>query len=355
MSSTYQYCSKEECQERQSLGQVSELETTVETCGLPQAKRRLDPSFAVSKYRRSAAGSSHIAKSRLELEATLRHLLRVAVTCQASPNHRRVDDYRVVSEFLVDRLRAFQADATRSLGTDEPLAATWHARLARLLVWIRYWSVGNGDLLMPKTIDTMFHTTLDHYWGSEREAGDWDDEIMCLSASYQLSQSNSQDNFAKILLDYSKQRQPGRSYPLFHLSLKLTCHVTRQEYYPVWRMEELPILTKCCLSPVLMLWRYRTVQQYNVAFGKHEYVPGMDRLLGIQSGWEEGLSESFEVPVEFRDGVMCMVMKKQAMTDTPKLQYNPDLTWTFGYRYEPKEAMGMPSEDLIHLIETGTL
>ena len=51
----YQYCTKEECIERQELGQVSELESTIETCQLTQSKRIIDPTLAITKYRRSAA------------------------------------------------------------------------------------------------------------------------------------------------------------------------------------------------------------------------------------------------------------------------------------------------------------
>ena len=50
--------------ERQEMGQVSELEATLATSTLPQARRILDPSLAVAKYRRSAAAGALSRKKR---------------------------------------------------------------------------------------------------------------------------------------------------------------------------------------------------------------------------------------------------------------------------------------------------
>ena len=89
----YQYCSKGECTERQDLGQVSELEATLETCRLVQKKRVLDPRIAVSKYRRSAAGGDdgRPIRGREELERSLSHLIRICATLRSTPDHPPVE------------------------------------------------------------------------------------------------------------------------------------------------------------------------------------------------------------------------------------------------------------------------
>ena len=148
MTRPYQCCTKKECIERQGLRQVSELEANLETCCLPQAKRIMDPRLAVKKYRRAAAGSSQNAKScrgREDLCATLSHLTEICASSRATPNHPPVDDM-VVINFVTDRLRSCQADATKLSGrTRHCVPAYWHARVIRILIWLEYRCIGFSD------------------------------------------------------------------------------------------------------------------------------------------------------------------------------------------------------------------
>ena len=214
------FCSSEEFAERQELLQISELEATVETCRLPQAERILDPSLAIAKYRRSAAGTDdhRTIRSAPTLLDTLQHLMEIGATFRASPAHPRVEtvDTTIVN-FVVDRLRACQSDATRLRGSsssssssggdgnnNESLPAVWHVQATRLLIWMQYLSSqssssSTGDSLLPRTIHTMRSTAYDAYW-SQREveaACDdnnlnmnvyaLDDEMLCYAAMYRIS------------------------------------------------------------------------------------------------------------------------------------------------------------------------
>ena len=84
--------------------QVSALESTIQTCELPQAQRIMDPQLAMKKYRRSAAGSTlEQDDERLvtvpSLHARLKQLIYIAATRQASKEHPPVS-LQIWSEFL---------------------------------------------------------------------------------------------------------------------------------------------------------------------------------------------------------------------------------------------------------------
>ena len=98
----YQYCCKEECIERQGLGQVSSLEATLETCELDQAHRVLDTCLAVSKYRRSAAGGNDDRRLRTkdQLQSTLSHLIQICSTLKASPDHPPIQNLQTIVQFV---------------------------------------------------------------------------------------------------------------------------------------------------------------------------------------------------------------------------------------------------------------
>jgi hypothetical protein len=380
-TASFCFCSKDECDERQELQQVSALEATMETCHLPQAQRVLDPSLAVSKFRRSAAGTVHEPKPKAQLEALLQHLTRIAATMQASRDHPPLQDLLVAAEFLVDRLRACQADATRLLGTNDPVSPSWHAQLSRILIWMRYWIVPTDepDSWMLRTIQTMLSTAFEQYWGtregeaSEKKKEDeanffgMDDEMLCWSA---LSRIAKAEPLQTILLDYTKHARressnPHSSYPMFHKALTIASHVLRQEYYVVWKMKmyiDLPILAKCCLAPSLSMWRYQMVQQYNVSFAKQEVVGDLDRLLGISTtNWSPEYAQDFGLPVEQcdDDDLVLVIFKQAALPDDPtkelqlllKQRHPRDDAWVFGSRYDPDQPLGMSGELLCKMLE----
>ncbi|KAL3943882.1 MAG: hypothetical protein SGBAC_002040 [Bacillariaceae sp.] len=195
----YQYCTRKECEERQELKQIHEMEATLETCSLPQAQRKLDPCLAVSKFKRSAAGATHTIKPAEVLNRTLSHLQVICATRQATPEHPPVDNLQNWSEFLVDRLRAIQADATRLSSTDVGVSRNWHVQLVRILIWVRYWTYSLDDMAwLQRTINTMIGTAMESYWGEgerleglsdaeEKQHERMDDEMLCWSALLQVS------------------------------------------------------------------------------------------------------------------------------------------------------------------------
>jgi hypothetical protein len=370
----YRFCSRAEVEERQKLGQVSELEATLETCRLPQSQRRLDPSLAVAKYRRSAAGSDPIEpRSVVTLQVTLDHLTNVCATFQATSKHPRIDNVHVVFNFVTDRLRACQSDATRKMGAmdHESLPASWHAQVIRLLIWLDVSfkhvtastdqnTTTNHDSLLPRTIRTMRSTAYDAYWcvreaETSRTSGTelshdnqyrLDDEMLCYDAIFRIyDQSNQrqqqsldswslQTSWSGMLLEYTKRRQTIMSspqypytYPLWHQALQIATRLSRHEYYSLLPVKDnaLPILARYILTSVLFRWQYQTVQRYNVSFANGEVVGDMDRLLSIEKDhWCLDYANTFGgVPVSVssvNDGdcqssttLITMTMKQVAM------------------------------------------
>ena len=227
----YQFCSREECEERQELGQVSIFEATVDTASSSQRQRRLDPALAVAKYRRSAAGTDFqdTIPSHETLELLVQEqLLYIAATRKSTPNHHHHHasphgHYAWQGpwcEFLVDRLRACQSNAIRLTGqasssssstsnnnsnnnnNNNLLSLSWHAQMVRILIWIRYWmpwktpqpqqqnrkqahaqaqalqTIQPPDYsFLHQTIDTMMATAVDQYWstceGLEERSSSW--------------------------------------------------------------------------------------------------------------------------------------------------------------------------------------
>ena len=365
----YQYCSKKECDERKKLRQVSELEATYETCHLPQNKRILDPQLAVSKYRRSAAGSGgdrRPLRNRAELQRTLTHLVRICSTLQSAEDHPRVKNIDTAIRFVVDRLRACQADATRLMTSKETsISSSWHARVIRVLIWLRYScrepDTDNKDAIAEadataRTIDHMRSTAYDAYWNSVTDhqptyqVGDSanryseDDEMLCYEAISRICVVSKHSvanhgpsleiSWNSMLLEFSKRRRPETVYPLWDLALRIASHVQREEFNLLWKPDnsltiELPILAKFILSgEALLPWRYRVVQHYNKSFGKGESVADMNRLLGIGADWSTEYANVFGVPVEESNGNGDDAANKTNSTIIMKLKQVPMQDWS---------------------------
>ena len=119
VSKDWQMCSKVEGQDRQDHLELSELESTPETCHLPSRHRIAHPRLCVQKYRRSAAGGGASEqlyanvppRSLSDLHVTICHLLCTLVATQ-----RPSSDYRIqysladVVNFVDDRIRAIQVE-----------------------------------------------------------------------------------------------------------------------------------------------------------------------------------------------------------------------------------------------------
>eukprot|EP00536_Pseudo-nitzschia_multiseries_P011093 jgi/Psemu1/326310/estExt_fgenesh1_pg.C_3620005 len=418
----YQFCSKQECSERQDLRQVSELEATVETCLLPQSKRILDPRYAVTKYRRSAAGSNddRPVRGRKELVATLAHLTQICATFRATPNHPRVENLDAVAGFVMDRLRACQSDATRLMsGNDNKncVLASWHACVIRILIWLQYnccgYSTASRSSGMGATatdtaraIHHMRSTAYDAYWNSSTDR--YRNTTTMSTANIVASLETSWNG---MLLEFAKRRREGMTYPLWNIALEIASHARREEYYVLWKennplSEKIPILARSILSgEILLPWRYRTVQHYNLSFAKGEMVADMNLLLGIgnfsrqtqdevqatptpdtvDSCWSVGYAKVFGLPVEeeynnendprntgANETIICprptirMKLKHVAM---PEFDYgkvngklsqtirDADRRWIFGKYYDGTDvgSLGLSSDSIRQLLEFGSL
>lgn len=385
MGEAYQYCTREECEERQELKQVHELEATLETCSLPQAKRILDPRLAVSKFKRSAAGTCarHVKGAQL-LGRTLAHLRVICATRRATPGHPPCNDLQNWAEFVVDRLRAAQSDATRLSSTNDSVSRAWHLQLVRILIWIRYWTHSLDESSWIRgTVHTMIGTATESYWGQQGRVPEglshseenlhlrMDDEMLCWSTLLQISQQQERQLGApmhqndsgrsSILLDFSRFSATRKSsdHPLWCQSLSLSSHLGRHEYYAAWkkiaRITEsfesitVAILFKCCIEPNLSLWRYRTLQQYNKSFAKEEEVTSVPRLLSIHADeWNMQRAAEFGLPAEEQEnGEIALIFKRAPLDDDgPKAPKSGsrrarDHRFTFGQFHDPKEKMSI--------------
>ena len=114
---------------------------------------------------------------------------------------------------------------------------------------------------------------------------------------------------------------------------------------------------------------YRTVQQYNVSFGKGEAVRDMDRLLGVadaKEDWTIDYAETFGVPVVASDDgqTIAMTMKSVAMSnvDGDRIQQRnalhhairDDQRWVFGEEFDASEPWGISAEKMSRLLQSGS-
>lgn len=391
----YQYCGREECEERQELKQVHELEATLETCSLPQAQRKLDQTLAVSKFKRSTAGTSHIVKPAEVLERTLSHLQIICATRQATPEHLPVDNLQNWAEFLIDRLRAIQADATRLSSSDAGVSRDWHLKLVRMLIWVRYWTYSlNDSTYLQRTVNTIIGTAMESFWGQgkgleglsdaeeKKQHERMDDEMLCWSALLHVSQQQERQIGApmdqgddsgcnSILLEFVKLSMTRKisHHPMWRQVLRLSSHLVCHEYYAAWKKidnisasatsQYMSILFKCCIEPNLSLWRYRTIQHYNKSFAKEEKVGSVPRLLYIHPNeWNLDRAELFGLPVEQQDGgEIALVFKSVPLeNDVPLTKAGSmvrDHRFAFGDFYDLNETMNISSAHINQMLTGG--
>ena len=399
----YQYCSKEECIERQELGQVSELEATLPTCKLPQKNRVLDSRIAISKYRRSAAGGDdgRPVRTKEQLQTTLSHLVKICATLRSTPDHPPIEKMETLVNFVVDRLRACQSDATRLMSNPRAcVPSSWHARVIRILIWLRYTCSGTqiaDDATANNTARTINHmrsTAYDAYWNTlDRQRETYDDEMLCYDAISRICAvvKHSATNYPNsletswngMLLEFQKRCRLGNSYPLWNLALDVASHVRREEFYVLWKPDhpltnELPMLAKSILSgEIMLLGRYRTIQHYNKSFGKGEAVSDMNRLLCIEEsdvmgeGWSVEYAKVFGIPVEETKSeesncpTIKMTLKQVAMPEFDSIRLDAkaasrirksDRQWIFGEGFDSSNSSptGMSPESICGLLEFGS-
>ena len=338
----YAFCTPHECDERQALGQVSVLESTVETCHYDSggnkkrqpSKRILDPCLAVAKYRRSAAGTQQIGRTQVQLEQTLHHLLEVysiqAATCQHFPP----TTLYITAEFLVDRLRGCQADAIRLLGDGERLSSSssssssswvssrFQVQLIRTLILLRYLLQGHSQYpLLAQTTHTMLWTALADFWtcrelewrnqGNDHDffcnpCDDYQDEVLTYSSLLHLANCVSHPETHTpgwILSQYTRHVDSSNRYPMWHrCALAIASCIVREDYRTILHIPTMTVLQKMCLASCLVHLRYHTLQSYNSSFGKGEAVDDLDRLLGCPMRRIVQECQRYNLPIEEKNG-----------------------------------------------------
>jgi hypothetical protein len=273
-SSPYLMCSHQECQDREKWGQVSVWEATAETRHFGSAKhRRMDPSRAVKKYRRSAAGTSHLdstPRTLTQLGATINHLVHLLATMGKFNDDDNDNGDESVStsfvdliNFVEDRIRAVQVDlvlllspsaATSIHGADETaiIKRQIQYRLIKVQILILYLLSDVSATTTTTTTQVVCYshkfghqalaTALNNYWGGDNHDHDYsgrqdqqqhyDDEVLSYMAMYELHKDLDQKDCtnddcclaSNILALYRKhvgkaKRSGSAYYPLFQWTM----------------------------------------------------------------------------------------------------------------------------------------
>lgn len=275
-------CSEEECREREASNEVSEFEATLDTFRMSLAKRVIDPSLAVSKYRRSAAGVVKKEPRHIkQLLAAWKHLCTRIVLHQHI--HPQQTPWSLVNtvNFVDDRVRAIQVDLVMSQQSSSKL----QLELVRYhLVTLYLLSNLPQETFDPKFSCQALMTAIVAYWNKNTDLID-DDEILCYATLCQVSSKicggNSWIKAGEIFEMYRIHNHHNHKdqihYPRFFRAIKIASAASRQEYARILMLlcdnqNDLGELGRICLSPCLNKIRWLSLAQYNKAWMKREKI-----------------------------------------------------------------------------------
>ena len=354
----YFMCSKAECQERQSSGEVSIFEsmwpppslddnTHAPTSNVftspkkPGTRRVANPRWAMTKYRRSAAGvdtrNRTPPRSLEQLETCMSVLEYIlcyqqqppvsASSAQAQTNPFPKQTLAGTVSFVEDRIRAMQVDLVVSQQNSSKL----QHRMVRLHILILY-LLGRVPTYESKFGLQALMTAFTNYWSSSnnnsiRKTDQDDDEILCWFALHQLCQyirvnyrqgnNDAATSAAAVteplsnILDYYRraldtQQQRLAHFPKFEWALKLVDLAVMGRPQSILRKlagrssinnssggtdnantptSSFDILCRCCLAPVVDILRIQALDQYNKTYMKGEKVMSQEiaRLLFFET------------------------------------------------------------------------
>jgi len=329
-------CTEAECHERQTSGEISLFECqwpspsgssnkdtmdgalpTSLPRGGKQSRRLVDRHYAMTKYRRSAAGSKAREPSRSikqlhccldQLEYILAYQQKPSTNDDNNNNNKNnafpKQSLTGTVGFVEDRIRAIQVDMIVS---QQPSAAIQY-RIVKCHILILY-LLGSSATYESKFGQQALSAALTNYWeetssNHSTQNQERDDNILCFMALHQLSQyynskMNSNESFSFILDYYRRnvpiQRQHLIHFPKFQWALHLVHlslmgrpqSILRQlaELDVVTktgrRSTELAVLFRCCMAPVIDELRFQALDQYNTIYMKGEkvHVQELARLL----------------------------------------------------------------------------
>jgi hypothetical protein len=288
-TSPYAMCCREECEDRQRSGEVSIFEATASTVDFPIKQRCIDPVWAVSKYRRSAAGHTvhYDPRSFPQIEATLNHLIELLVTRKSPSGRLPALSFMSTVQFFEDRIRALQVDLVKTQFASKQL----QSRLARCHILVLYLLLDEPSY--AETFgQTALHTALSSYW-NHTGAESTDDEMLSYMAICQCSQYLEQEQKKQTVVDesltssvlslYRKYLPPHsvKRLPLFQWTLQLTARISLGHWTVAIHMlhdkegiipEHFRIFARCCFAKAMTYIRWKALQTYNASFRKEESV-----------------------------------------------------------------------------------
>lgn len=334
-------CTEAECQERQSSGEISVFESIwppprpddvndAAACGgLPksprgkQSRRIVDPHYAMTKYRRSAAGfdAKNRAPSRSiqQLECCVSQLEYILSYQQKPPppsssstsndNHNSFPQQTLCGTvgFVEDRIRAMQVDMVVS---EQPSAAVQY-RIVKCHILSLY--LLNSVATYESTFGRQaLSAALTNYWEEQQQQNRHrDDDILCFMALQQLSQyytsdghdesSGTNNESLSFILDYYRRNVQVRQqclseFPKFQWALQLLHLAVMGRPQSILRQlaelggdndsgvncsTEFAVLCRCCMAPAIDSLRFQALDQYNKAYMKGEkvHIKELARLL----------------------------------------------------------------------------
>jgi SAC3/GANP family len=312
MPEPFVMCSKEEYQERQNAKDVTEWEATGETWTLQAKYRALDPCLAVSKYRRSAAGTlPRKPRSLINIWKTWEHLKSILIHQRI---HQSQSPQTLLSAvcFINNRLRALQVD----LVVSQRVSGIFQLQVARYHILTLYLlSNVPTQLFEPKFSRVGLQTALTSFW-DDPSSEEWSkDEILCYSTLCHVAASVNNDlcvmgnEGAAMTLEitsmYRNYVAKGQMYRRFSQALSIAVAIQTQHFYiALSKIHALPIMDRLCLAPCLHRLRWLCLHQFNKAFPRGHALPPSEvaRLLYLPS--EEAATDfatSSGIPID-KDG-----------------------------------------------------
>ena len=281
-------CSRQEILFRQRSGEISIFEATDDTVDKPPSKQKLDPTRAVKKYRRSAAGTrkdqQYPPRTIGALIQTVDYLSDLFINWQQRPSLSIVE----LVNFLEDRIRAVQVDLVISQMASKQLQykiVKFHILSMYLLSDTKTYERQHGK--------NALQTALSSYWNSgNQEVSETDDEILALTAIFELSEDlhclerdpdGSHTFGAKIMAVYRKHfaSSDTKSFPLFQWSLQMISFCNIGEWTNALQSinnigGNFGVFVTCCLASSLSGMRAKALEAFNVSFMKGEKVADHD-------------------------------------------------------------------------------
>jgi hypothetical protein len=293
MPEAFTMCSEEEYHERQNAKDVSEWEATIETWNLHAKYRILDPCLAVTKYRRSAAGTLPRQPRSLDnIWKTWEHLKAILIH-QRSHQNQSPKTFLSAVCFINNRLRALQVDLVVSHG----VSGLFQLEVTRYHILTLYiLSNVSSQLFEPKFSRIGLQTALTSFWDDPISA-DWSkDEILCYSTLCHVAASLNTESClhgnhgAAITLEvtsmYRNHVAKDQIYHRFSQALAIAVAVQMQNFYiALNKIHTLPIVGRLCLAPCLHRLRWLCLHQFNKAFPRGHLLPPAEvaRLLHLPS------------------------------------------------------------------------